>query len=303
VVEPLLFGHSTGVSPLALLLAAAFWTWLWGPVGLILSTPLTVILVVLGKYVPQLEFFPILLGDEPVLAPDMRFYQRLLARDNEEVTILLEEYLQKQSVDDVCENILMPAVHHATRDREREELNDDELRQVLLAMQDVIDDLPSVAETSPGTAAAAAERAEHVFVIGCPASTEADEVGLQIFARYMQSAGYVVEMLSSHTLSAEVLERIGRDKPTAVCIGSVPPGRTAPARYLCKRLRQQYPELKIFVARWGDEENVERLNSRLRLAGADFVSTKLPETRAQIIPLLQLASAKPKAEGVTVLTS
>ncbi len=94
VVEPLLFGHSTGISPLALLLAAAFWTWLWGPVGLILSTPLTVILVVLGKYVPELHFLEVLLGDEPVLSTDVTYYQRLVARDLDEASDLVENALR-----------------------------------------------------------------------------------------------------------------------------------------------------------------------------------------------------------------
>src|SRR5205807_7212787 len=84
IIEPLLFGHSTGISSVALLVAAAFWTWLWGPIGLILSTPLTACLVVLGKYVPQLEFFNVLLGDEPVLDTELTYYQRLLARDEDE---------------------------------------------------------------------------------------------------------------------------------------------------------------------------------------------------------------------------
>ncbi len=92
-VEPLVFGHSTGISPLALLLAAAFWTWLWGPIGLILSTPLTVILVVLGKYVPELHFFEVLLGDEPALSIPVTYYQRLVARDLDEASDLIEEFV------------------------------------------------------------------------------------------------------------------------------------------------------------------------------------------------------------------
>src|SRR6202030_427924 len=90
VIEPLLFGHSTGVSPVAWLAAAAFWTWLWGPMGLVLAPPLTACLVVLGRYVPHLEFLGILLGDEPALDPEVTFYQRLLAHDQDEATALVE---------------------------------------------------------------------------------------------------------------------------------------------------------------------------------------------------------------------
>ena len=99
VLEPWLYGSSTGLSPVAVLVAAVFWTTLWGPVGLLLSTPLTVCLVVLGRHVPQLGFFDVLLGDEPALPPELKFYQRLLARDPEEATELAEEYLEDEPLE------------------------------------------------------------------------------------------------------------------------------------------------------------------------------------------------------------
>src|SRR5262249_8294685 len=108
VVEPLLLGHSTGVSPLALVFAAAVWTWLWGPLGLILSTPMTTCLVVLGKYVPGLEFLDVLLGDERVLDTSVSFYQRLLARDQDEATELVEHYLESHPPEAVFDELLLP---------------------------------------------------------------------------------------------------------------------------------------------------------------------------------------------------
>ena len=103
VLEPWLYGASTGLSPVAVLVAAVFWTMLWGPLGLLMSTPLTVCLVVLGRHVPQLGFFDVLLGDEPALSPEVKFYQRLLARDPEEATELAEEYLEDGSLDKLYE--------------------------------------------------------------------------------------------------------------------------------------------------------------------------------------------------------
>jgi len=123
VLEPWLYGSSTGLSPVAVLVAAVFWTTLWGPVGLLLSTPLTVCLVVLGRHVPRLGFFHVLLGKEPALAPELKFYQRLLARDPDEATELVEEYLEGESLDKLYDAVIMPALGLAEQDRLRGSLD------------------------------------------------------------------------------------------------------------------------------------------------------------------------------------
>ena len=123
-VEPWLYGASIGVSPFALLLAAVFWTWLWGIAGLMLSAPLTVCLVVMGKYIPQLEFLSTLLGDKPVLEPKARFYQRLLAMDQEEAGTVLDKYLKENQLVDACDTILIPALGLAEQDRHRGNLDE-----------------------------------------------------------------------------------------------------------------------------------------------------------------------------------
>ena len=119
LMEPYLYGSSTGMSTIAILVSAVFWTWLWGPVGLLLATPLTVVLVVIGKYVPQLGFLDILLGDEPVLEPPERVYQRLLAMDQEEATELAREYLREMDLERVYDEVLNPALAMAEHDRHR----------------------------------------------------------------------------------------------------------------------------------------------------------------------------------------
>jgi predicted PurR-regulated permease PerM len=294
VIEPLLFGHSTGSSPLALLMAAAFWAWLWGPVGLILSTPLTVILVVLGKYVPQLKFFEVLLGDEPALSTEVTFYQRLVARDQDEALELVEGYLESHPADDVYQEVLLPALVLARRDHERGELGAEGLEFVLRATRDVLDELASVRpEVSPAAVAQGAAAPPKAVLLGCPARDEADEIALHFLEQMLRPQGYAVEVLSSKVLTAEVLARIGSECPAVVCIGSLPPGGLAQARYLCKRIKSQCPAVKIAVGRWGEVDNVERVEKRLRAAGADYVATRLLETRAQVIPLLQVAAAAP----------
>ena len=290
VVEPLLFGHSTGISPMALLLAAAFWTRLWGPVGLILSTPLTVILVVLGKYVPELHFFEVLLGDEPALKPYITYYQRLVARDLDEASDLVEEFAGEHP-EEVYEEVMLPALLLAKKDRERGELDADNYQFVLKGMRDVLEDLASAqVKTTEGQKADTKAEASTVVFLGCPGRDEADELALDMLARVLRHAGYAMEVLTSAVLSAEVMDRIQGECPAVICIGSLPPGGLAQARYLCKRIRLQCPKVKIVVGRWGEKDNVERMEKRLHDVGADYVGTTLTDSRKQIIPLLQVAA-------------
>src|SRR3712207_3654192 len=166
LMEPYLYGASTGTSTVAVLVSAVFWTWLWGAVGLLLATPLTVILVVIGKYVPRLRFLDILLGDEPVLEPPERVYQRLLAMDQEEATDLLREYLKEKDLEQVYDGVLNPALSMAEQDRHKGRL--DERRQVYIrqAMREIIEELGDEwrirqdRETAAGMKAAAAATVE-----------------------------------------------------------------------------------------------------------------------------------------------
>ena len=119
VIEPILLGHNAGVSPLALLIAAVFWTWLWGPLGLILSTPMTVCLVVLGKYVPQLHLFNVLMGPACLARAETSYYQRLLVHDEDEATDLVQAYLKTHPVEQVYDELLLPALVMTGRDHER----------------------------------------------------------------------------------------------------------------------------------------------------------------------------------------
>src|SRR5262249_44140156 len=129
-VEPWLYGSSTGISSLAIIVAAVFWTWLWGPIGLLLSTPLTVCLMVIGRYVPRLQFLYVMLGNAPVLAPSARFYQRALAHDSDEATEIAEEFLKEHTLEEVYDELVLPALALAERDRERDALTADALATV-----------------------------------------------------------------------------------------------------------------------------------------------------------------------------
>jgi predicted PurR-regulated permease PerM len=285
VIEPLLFGHSTGSSPLALLLAAAFWAWLWGPIGLLLSTPLTVVLVVIGKYVPQLQFLETLLGDEPVLLPSVVFYQRLVAKDRDEATDLLEDYADRHSPEGAYEEVVRPALALARRDLERGHLRGKHDRELLRTMHELID------EIAPADGELPAAGPPPARVLGYPARDQVDELAVQMLAHLLRAGGRSLEVISSAALTAEVLEKAADTGPAVVVVVSVAPGGLAQTRYLCKRLKAQAPSIKVVVCRLDQDEDLDRERERLKSAGADCVSVNLSETRVEVISLLQVAEA------------
>lgn len=146
IVEPWLYGSRTGLSPLAIIVSAIFWTWLWGPLGLILSTPLTVCLVVLGRHVPQFAFLDVLLGNEPVLEPHTRLYQRLLAGDPDEATDNAEEFLEDRYLVDYYDRIGIPALLLGEQDRQRGVMSDEQRRKLAASAQALVSNLEEVAQ-------------------------------------------------------------------------------------------------------------------------------------------------------------
>jgi predicted PurR-regulated permease PerM len=305
VVEPRLFGQTMGVSEVALLVAAAFWAFLWGPIGLVLSSPLTVCLVVLGKYVPQLEFLDVLLGDEPSLDTDIVYYQRLLARDQDEATQLVLSHTKTSPFDNVYDELLVPGLNFVKQDREREELTEGDEQFILKATQEIMEDL---GERQVATAEAANAPMEKevtlaaspgkVQILGCPGSGEADRLALEMLRQLLDPARWDMEILSKEMLSAELVTLAGEKDPAVVCIGALPPGGLARTRYLCKRLRARLPKAKIVVGRWGLKSNVEQNQEQLLEAGADNVETTLLETRTHLTAWLPvLAHAEMKSTG------
>ena len=298
VMEPWLYGKSIGVSEVALLVAAAFWTWLWGPVGLVLSAPLTVVLVVLGKYVPYLGFLEILLGDAPALEPHITYYQRLMARDQDEAANLALEYAKGDNPQNVYDELLIPSLTYTKRDRERDELNETDERFVLQTTREVLEELE---ERHAEIAAAANENPApeepdqpRIHLLACPARDEEDRLALEMLAQQLDPARWDVEVTAVETLTSELLERVAEEGQPLVCIGSLPPGGLAHTRYLCKRLRARFPDLKILVGRWGLKGNVEENREQLTAAGAYHTGTTLHETRNLIDSLYPILVPKDK---------
>ena len=297
-IEPLLFGQSIGVSEVALLLAAAFWAFLWGPIGLVLSGPLTVCLVVMGRYIPQLEFFSVLLGDEPALEPHVAYYQRLLARDQDEAEGLVRTHAKTAPAEQVFDDLLVPSLNYVKRDHERELLSDEDDEFVLRVTREIIEDLGERQATQAREDAAAdgapakTPTSEKVLVMGFPARDQADGLALEMLAHTLDPNKWQMEILSNDMLVSQMVSLAEERKPAIFCIASLPPGGMSHTRYLCKRLRGQLPDLKIVVGRWGQKAGAEEIEGVLHEAGADLVATTLLETRDQMtawLPVLNQA--------------
>jgi predicted PurR-regulated permease PerM len=320
IAEPLLIGHGTGVSPIALLVAAAFWTWVWGPVGLVLSTPLTVCLVTLGQHVPRLRFFALLLGDKPALEPHVSYYQRLVAQDQEEAKQVAVDHVQSRGLENVYDEVLLPAVALARRDRKQAGLSAEDEGFIFRATRDIMDALESVppaaapepepaseaagADSDSPTAAPAGEpepvARESVLILGCPAHHESEELCLSMLARLLEKDGCRVEVVSTKVLPAEVESRVASENPALVFVAILPPGGIVQARFLCRCLRKRSAELPIVVGYWGDGRQFDKILVRLRAAGASYVATSLLQGRSQIRALLGSASpavARPSGGG------
>jgi len=307
VLEPLLYAESAGVSGVGLLVAVAFWTWLWGPVGLVLATPLTVCVVVLGKYVPGMDFIGVLISDQPAMASNMSYYQRLLAMDQAEAAEIVEEHLKSHPAEQLYDAVLIPALNYARRDRDLGRLTEEGEQFVFRATREILDDLNNLKPESSSEASDSEKIAlaandftatlPKVRILGCPARDEADELALHMLRQLLDSSGYEVEVMPDAVLTSEVVALIGEKSPTMIFIATVSPGGLAQTRYLCKRLRARFANLKIAVGRWG--MGSEDINSIL-LAGADRVGTTMLETREQMIQLCQISAHSEAQSDTTV---
>jgi hypothetical protein len=285
------------VSEVALLVSAAFWAWLWGPLGLVLSAPLTVCLVVLGKYVPQLEFFDVLLGDAPPLPARLVFYQRLLARDQDEAAATIEKHTTTAPPETAYDEFLIPALVAAKRDRDHHDLAEADERFIVSAVAEIAEDLAGgeLVPPSPPTTDATGPR---VLVLGCPARDAVDELALRLFGNLLDPARWDLDLLPVTALASELIGRVEESRPAVVVLASLPPGGLAHLRYLCKRLRQRFPELKVAVGAWGLDGGAGTAREVLIPAGADHVATTLLETRGQLTEWYPVfaAAAEPVGE-------
>jgi predicted PurR-regulated permease PerM len=306
-VEPLVYGHSTGLSPLAVIIAAIFWTWIWGPIGLIISTPLTLCLVVLGRHIEGLESFEVLLGDRPALTPTESLYQRMLAGDPDEAEEQAERYLADQPLSSYYDEVVLEALRLAANDVSRGTIEASRLEQFTASMDELIHDLgertdlPSeTAEAEkteveatadrpglPNSSAAKEEIADDRLVpewqtetpVLCVAGRGAlDELAARMLAQLLGKHGLKARIVPHEAVSRTRIAELDAAGVAMMCVSFINlGGSTARLRYLLRRLRERQPAARLLLGLW-PAQDTDVLDGDLRRAlAADFYVTSLRE--------------------------
>ena len=273
---------------MALLISVAFWTWLWGPLGLLMATPLTVCLVVLGKHVPGLEFVGTLMADTHALAPEYGYYQRLLARDPSEASDLIERHIKAGPPDTVYDALLLPALNYAERDRIENRLSVEEEAGVIDATRELLAEAAeSIRRLSPPEALPdVSPPREPLRVLGYAANGVADELALVMLGHLLAGQSVVIEITPARMQAADLVSLVRAQQVSIVCLADLPPSPASKTRYLVKRLHAALPEVRIVVGRWAPPALADESTQVLRDAGATRVSSTLTETRDYLAGLV-----------------
>lgn len=275
VMEPWLYGSSTGVTPIALIVAALVWTWLWGPVGLVLATPLTVCLVVMGRHIPKLAFLSIVLSDDEALTPAEDCYQRLLRAGEHDEMELVDHYLKTNPMDSLFDSVLMPVIAAAGTDHRLGFLDAGQLDSVECALYEMID---AVSPAFPP------EDAVSCRVCCVPAKAYRDQLAGEMFVRLLWKENISAEAAATDTPLGEMVAWVRKTRADVVCISVVAPSTIIHARYLCAKFRVISPELKIMVGLWGRSGLTPENITALKESGADIIVASLAEAVEQLKP-------------------
>ncbi|MGA8086206.1 MAG: AI-2E family transporter [Terracidiphilus sp.] len=311
-VEPRVYGHHTGLSTLAVLIAAAFWTLIWGPVGLILSVPLTVCLVVMGSHIPSLEFLAVLLGDQPVIPPYTAFYQRMLARDEREAADILQSSLKDQSLASVYDSILIPALTMVEMERQRGELEDSTVRFIRSSTSEMVDELGFRAlEEKNELAHAASDNADTVpaslvpgpsaspsvpmslspsvpacTVVVIPVRDGSDDLISTMLAQVLDQAGFHSTCIPIQRID-ETVSAVAEQKPDLVFLSGMPPVAMARANRIFRSLRRANPALKIVMGIWHYNEDPARAAQMISRTEELHISTSIADAIAEAYTLTE----------------
>lgn len=290
VLETVLYAGAAGVSQVALLVSVAFWTWLWGPLGLLLATPLTVCVVVLGKHVPGLEFVGMLMADTPALAPEYGYYQRLLARDPSEAADLIERHIRTQTPRSVYDALLLPALNHVERDRLEQRLSLDEEAAVCEATRELIADAAAaIRALHPDTPGSndlpAGDAGPALRVMGFAVNGVGDELALTMLVHLVDDLPILIDTTAMRAPASELVALVRAHAVSVVCLADLPPSPSSKTRYLVRRLHAALPDVRIVVGRWAPPALADESTQPLLEAGAVLVSTTLLDTRAYLSDL------------------
>jgi len=272
-MEPWLLGSSTGLTPVAVVAAASFWTWLWGPVGLLLAIPLTVCLIVLGRHVPQLNFIYVLLGDQPALTPAQRFYQRMLAGDIDEITFEAEQLLKKQSLVTYFDEVALPALVMAQEDTRRGRFDHNRLAAMRAFVEELIDDLsdfevetpernedPEAPKPPPDLPVLTADELKRGWQVATPVLSigirnPLDRAAATILAHLATKHGIETRVLGAEDVTPSKVDSLDLGGAQLAVLSNVDAARApAHARLLMRRLRRRAPHLEFIIGAWGERE-------------------------------------------------
>ncbi len=262
VLEPWLYGSHTGVSPVALLLATGFWTWLWGFAGLLLAVPMTVCAAVMGKYIPQLKFLQVLLGDEPVLEPHERLYQRLLSSSRDQGDAVLQAALRESSLVEVCDSILVPAMLLVEEDHSRGTLGDAKRQAILEHISQWADERLDALEQPLWGRGGFADPQAPAAILCIPAADRADEIIARLLEAVLRERG-----LNARAITQEELATEAPGKTAAVVVSALPPEAVTAARIVCKRVSSISDTPRLLVGLWFAAGDLDRSRQRLSTAG------------------------------------
>jgi predicted PurR-regulated permease PerM len=283
-IEPWLYGPTTGLSAVALIVSVIFWTWLWGTIGLLLATPLTVCIAVIGRYVPQLSFLDILLGNDAPLKPEESFYQRLLAGDPIEAASQAEDFIKAKSLPEFLAEVALPALILAEHDRSRGELDPEHMRRVARGVNTVVEQLRPGNASHPETAGsveangpdgAATETSELVVCVA--GKTDLDHAAGALLARLLTEDGCAAVALPYDRAIRLSHPELEERRVRAVCLSYLDAEAAPQARYLTRRIRRQLgADRCLIVAFWGMEQDIARLEYAKGETRADRIVTTLP---------------------------
>ena len=278
VIEPLIYGSSTGLSAVALVISAIFWTWLWGTIGLLLATPLTVCIAVVGRYVPQLAFLDVLLGNQTPLMPEESFYQRLLAGHPDEALAQAEDALKSEPLLNFLDRVALPALILAERDRLRGELDEEHTGQVADGIKSVLARLPHPAKAATRkTRGGPASISDRTDIVLCVAGrSDLDEAAACLLACALEGKDYRVVTLPHASAIKVAIPEMDRNRVKTVCLSYLDPDSAAQARYLARRFRRQIENpICLIGAFWGIGADVVRLEDARAEVRADRIATSL----------------------------
>ena len=283
-IEPWVYGANTGVSPLALIISAVFWTWLWGPVGLVLSTPMTVCLAVIGRHVPRLEFLGIVLSEDQPLAPHEEFYHRLLSFSLDAAEEFANKYADTESLPALYDNVLIPAIAAVEIDAHRGSLTPEQRTSALQRVHEIIDDCSSredlVDEKSDDVARVAPAIGRRVVCV--PASAYRDELAGEMLVQLLRKRGFEAENLPARLKHEELIDRTAKLEPECICLSVLPPTSIAQARHIALDIHERLGSVTILVGVWNARFDAEKLKERSRAAHADEVAVSLADAAERV---------------------